>query len=103
MQKTIESQQNIQNSSARMAGSWLKKINDSLKDDYPVLILSVISFVILGIICFFGVTKNVTVAAFSLNEYEVGQIADRTIIADRTSKDIKDRVFEEKFVFKKEL
>lgn len=84
MQKTIESQQNIQNSSARMAGSWLKKINDSLKDDYPVLILSVISFVILGIICFFGVTKNVTVAAFSLNEYEVGQIADRTIIADRT-------------------
>ena len=50
MQKTIESQQNIQNSSARMAGSWLKKINDSLKDDYPVLILSVISFVILGII-----------------------------------------------------
>ena len=57
---------------------------DSLKDDYPVLILSVISFVILGIICFFGVTKNVTVAAFSLNEYEVGQIADRTIIADRT-------------------
>ncbi|MCQ2610700.1 MAG: HDIG domain-containing protein [Treponema sp.] len=59
------------------------KIVKSLKEGMSLIILSVVAFVIAGVICFFGVTKNVTVAAFSLNEYEVGQIADRTIIAEK--------------------
>ena len=81
MQKTIENQQN--NSQTKKT-SIFKKFSESMKTDYPVFILSVIAFIVIGVISFFGVTRNVTIAAFSLNEYEVGQIADRTIIADKT-------------------
>ncbi|MBQ0003107.1 MAG: HDIG domain-containing protein [Treponema sp.] len=81
MQKTIE---NGQNNSQIKKTSVFKRFADSMKTDYPVFILSVVAFILIGVISFFGVTRNVTVAAFSLNEYEVGQIADRTIIADKT-------------------
>lgn len=87
MQKTVENLQNAQNSgkhSVRMSSPFFKKVISDIKENYPVIILSAVSYIVIGVICFFGVTKNVTVAAFSLNEYEVGQIADRTIFADRT-------------------
>ncbi|MBP5402911.1 MAG: HDIG domain-containing protein [Treponema sp.] len=83
MQKTTE-QNNETGKNKEKKVSLFKRLFGSLKEDYPVLILSIISFLIIGVITFFGVTKNVTVAAFSLNEYEVGQIADRTIVADKT-------------------
>ncbi|WP_407435778.1 HD family phosphohydrolase [Treponema sp.] len=64
--------------------SVFKKFFKNLKEDYPIFILSIVSFLVISIITFFSVTKNVTIAAFSLNEYEIGQIADRNIVADRT-------------------
>ena len=64
--------------------SVFKKFFENLKEDYPIFILSIVSFLVISIITFFSVTKNVTIAAFSLNEYEIGQIADRNIVADRT-------------------
>ena len=64
--------------------SVFKRFFESLKEDYPIFILSIVSFLVIAIITFLSVTKNVTIAAFSLNEYEIGQIADRTIVADRT-------------------
>ena len=42
------------------------------------------AFLVISAICFLGITKNETVASFALKEYEIGQIADRTIISDRT-------------------
>lgn len=64
--------------------SVFKKFFENLKEDYPIFILSIVSFLVISMITFFSVTKNVTIAAFSLNEYEIGQIADRNIVADRT-------------------
>ena len=82
MQKTNDIQP-VNTGNSKKSDNFFHKLALNLKKDYPVLILSVVAFIILGIICFLGVTKSLTVAAFSLNEYEVGQIADRTIEADR--------------------
>ena len=82
MQKTNDTQP-VNTGNSKKSDNFFHSFALNLKKDYPVLILSVVAFIILGIICFLGVTKSLTVAAFSLNEYEVGQIADRTIEADR--------------------
>lgn len=82
MQKTNDTQP-VNTGNSKKSENFFHSFALNLKKDYPVLILSVVAFIILGIICFLGVTKSLTVAAFSLNEYEVGQIADRTIEADR--------------------
>ena len=86
MQKTIDNQQpaQVQKTAVKKENTFIQNFLASLKREYPILILSIVSFAVLAVISFIGVTKNLTVAAFSLNEYEVGQIADRTIIADRT-------------------
>lgn len=80
-----------ENQIGAIASGYGKKRNNvfntiisSIKKDYPYIILAIVSFLVLAIICFFGVTKKLTIAAFSLDEYEVGQIADRTIVADRS-------------------
>ncbi len=55
-----------------------------LKKRYPLLILGVLAYLAISAISFLGVSRNVTVAALALDEYEVGQIAEKTIIAERT-------------------
>ena len=56
----------------------------SLKKYLPLVATCVLAYMAAAIIAFFGVSRNSTVASFALDEYEVGQIADRTIIADRS-------------------
>ena len=84
MQKTNDNQTGVINpGSGKKKNDFFKSIINSIKKDYAVLILSAVSFLVLAVICFFGVTKNLTIAAFSLSEYEVGMIADRNIDSDR--------------------
>lgn len=83
MQKTIENQQQAQGNPQGKKKTWWTDFWKSIKENRAILILSIIGFLAISVISFLGVTKNVTVAAFSLNEYEVGQIADRTIIAEK--------------------
>ena len=54
-----------------------------LKNYYPQIILTVLAYSAMAFLSFLGVSKNVTVAALVLNDYEIGQIAERTIIAER--------------------
>lgn len=56
----------------------------SLKKSLPLVVTCVLAYLAAALIAFFGVSRNSTVASFALDEYEVGQIADRTIIADRS-------------------
>lgn len=65
---------------------FFKNILAALKKDYSVLILSGVSFLVLAIICFFGVTKNFTVAGRYLEKYEVGQISFDTFVAEKAIK-----------------
>lgn len=56
----------------------------SFKNCIPLVATCVLAYAAAALIALFGVSRNSTVASFALDEYEVGQIADRTIIADRS-------------------
>jgi hypothetical protein len=60
--------------------SFFHKIREN-KDAFFVLLCT---FVALLGITFLDVTSRETVATFALSEYQIGQIADRTIIAEKT-------------------
>lgn len=55
-----------------------------ISKNYQFLLVLLISFFILVAIAFLITASSETVYSFSINEFEVGQIADRTIIADKT-------------------
>ena len=61
-------------------------IRDSIKGffskNYSILIVFAVAFISCVLISFFVITSSETVLSFTANEYEIGQIADRTIIAD---------------------
>ncbi|MBO5730646.1 MAG: HDIG domain-containing protein [Treponema sp.] len=61
-------------------------IRDSIKGffskNYNILIVFAVAFISCVLISFFVISSSETVLSFTATEYEVGQIADRTIIAD---------------------
>lgn len=63
---------------------FLKKIAGFLKLHYPVIILVIVGFSAVSVINFMDITTNRTIAAYNIDEFEVGQIADRTILAPRS-------------------
>lgn len=66
-----------QNKFAAATGSYIKKM-------YPFLLLLLAEIIIVSLIYFAKISTVETVAGFNLDNYEIGQISDRTIIADRT-------------------
>lgn len=54
-----------------------------IKAHLGALIVFLVTFLLVALITFFDVATNETVASFTLSDYEVGQIADRTIKAER--------------------
>lgn len=65
------------------SNSYLKKTGELLKNNIGSLIVFLVVFFMTLLISFFNVATSETVHTFSLSEYEIGQIADRTIEADR--------------------
>ena len=63
---------------------FLKKIAGFLKLHYPVIILVIVGFSAVSVINFMDITTNRTIAAYNIDEFEAGQIADRTILAPRS-------------------
>ena len=55
----------------------------AIKKQLPRVVTSVLAFVAMAFLAFFNVSRRTTVASFALDEYEIGQVADRTIVADR--------------------
>lgn len=56
---------------------------DFMKANASSLIIAFSTFVVFAVIAFFDVASTKTVMSYSLSEYEVGQIADKTIIAEK--------------------
>lgn len=68
-----------------------------VKKNYPFLLLFFFGLAIVSVFNFLNISTTQSIANFSLNDFEVGQISDRTIIADRTlAPDSIDPVFVEK-------
>ena len=56
----------------------------AVKKQLPRIITASVAFAAVAVLVFFNVSRNTTVASFALDEYEIGQVADRTIVADRS-------------------
>ena len=59
-------------------------ITQMIRENYGKLILFFSGIIIAGVLCFFNIATRETVASFSVSDFEVGQIADRTIIAEKS-------------------
>ena len=62
----------------------LRNCAHSLKRHYPLIILTALGFGAVSLINFTGTATGRTVASYNLDEFEVNQIADRTILAPRS-------------------
>lgn len=74
--KTEKNQQSLM-------GMFLSGCGDYIKKKYPFLILFAVSFLIISFVNFWKVSTTESVATFLLDDFEIGQISDRTIIADK--------------------
>lgn len=75
---------NMNRKASKISGKKKNPLIVLMQKNLALILTTALSFIVMGVIVFFGVSQNFTVAAFALNEYEVGQVADRTIIAERT-------------------
>ena len=65
------------------ASAFLKSTGHYIKTKYPFLILLLLGYVAVSALVFAKITTSETVANFSINDFEIGQISDRTIIAEK--------------------
>ena len=62
----------------------IKGTGDYIRKNYPFLILFFVGLLAVSALNFLKISTAQTIANFSLSDFEIGQIADRTIIADRS-------------------
>ena len=62
---------------------FFKSAGQYIKVKYPFLILFFLGYVAVTALVFAKITTSETVASFSIDDFEVGQISDRTIIAEK--------------------
>src|SRR5574344_477360 len=62
----------------------LNSIKTYIKKNYPILILFFVSFVASAAISFVRIATSNTISSYNIDDYEIGQIADRTIYAQKS-------------------
>lgn len=70
----------------------MEKMKINLKQSYKSyfslhgiqIVIFIITFVLISVVSFFNIATSKTIITFDVSDYEVGQIADRTIIASKT-------------------
>jgi len=63
---------------------FLKSIGNFVKRSWGVILLFILTFMASTAVVYFKATTTETVASYAVNEYEVGQISDRTIFATKS-------------------
>ena len=63
--------------------AFLKTAGHYIRTKYPFLILLFLGYASICALVFAKITTSETIANFSINDFEIGQIADRTIIAEK--------------------
>ncbi len=64
--------------------SGFRVFSDYIKNNTPKIILYMITLAVLSVFAFIHVATTTTVSSFSIADYEVGQIADKTVVASKT-------------------
>ncbi|MCR4579811.1 MAG: HDIG domain-containing protein [Treponema sp.] len=62
----------------------METLGNYVKEKYQFLLLMLAGILVVSALCFIKISTAQTIASFSIYDFEIGQIADRTIIADRT-------------------
>ena len=62
----------------------MKALGSYIRVNYPFLLLFFFGILAVSALNFMKISTAQTIADFSISDFEIGQIADRTIIADRT-------------------
>lgn len=73
-----------ENKKSGTTGIVLKSVGVYIRKNYPFLILFFVGILAVSALNFVKISTAQTIANFSLGDFEIGQIADRTIIADRS-------------------
>ncbi len=73
-----------ENNKSGNVGRLMQGAGIYIKKNYPFLILFLAGLLAVSALNFMKISTAQTIANFSLEDFEIGQIADRTIIADRT-------------------
>ncbi len=66
-----------------VAGMFFAGCGEYIKKKYPYLIIFFVGFCVISFVNFCKVSTTESVASFVLEDFEIGQISDRTIIADK--------------------
>ena len=64
--------------------NFFSQLNGYVKKHWPVLVLVLVGFIAVSVENFFKVAMSQTVFSYSMDDFEVGQIADRTIYAPKS-------------------
>ena len=72
------------NEKKHLAVDILKAVGDFLAHKWHILVLFVLGFLVATAISYLDASTTETVASYALDEYEVGQIADKTIFATKS-------------------
>lgn len=62
---------------------FFKSVGQYIRTKYPFLLLFLVGYMAICALVFAKITTNETVASFSIEDFEIGQISDRTIIAEK--------------------
>lgn len=54
-----------------------------IKNSYPIIVLAAVGYVVISIINFFNVATGQSIASFRVEDFELDQISDKTIIATK--------------------
>ena len=68
----------------QITASFFSACGQYIKAKYPFLILFFVGIILVSVLNFMKISTAQSVANFALSDFEIGQISDRTIIADRT-------------------
>lgn len=80
MKKNNSKKENGSNSTGSLV---FKSTGEYIRKNYPFLLLFFFGLVLISALNFMKVSTSQTIANFSISDFEIGQISDRTIIADR--------------------
>ena len=63
---------------------YFQIIVDFVKKNSVAISMMILSFVLVSALNFLNISTTQTVASFDIDGFEIGQIADRTIVANKT-------------------
>ena len=83
-QKTSKQKNNKNSEKKNSFALFFKSVGQYIRTKYPFLLLFLVGYMAICALVFAKITTSETVASFSIEDFEIGQISDRTIISEKS-------------------